>query len=98
MADLVEAALAEIRRVAAEELEIARPVSPGDELRSDLRLDSIGAVVLAVALEDRFRVRLSDSDAAAVVTVGDLAALVARRVREARAAEAPAESPDRAAG
>jgi acyl carrier protein len=49
----------------------------------------MGAIVLAVGLEDRFRVRLSDEDAGAVVTVDDLVELVERRVREARAADEP---------
>jgi len=58
-------------------------VEPHHELVRDLRVDSMGAIVLAVALEDRFRVKLSDEEAAAVVTVGDLADLVERRSREA---------------
>ena len=38
----------------------------------------MGAVVLAVGLEDRFRIKLRDEDAASVVTVSDLVELVAR--------------------
>ncbi len=53
----------------------------------------MGAIVLAVNLEDRFRVKLSDEDAGAVVTVGDLVDLVGRRVAEARAADRPASAP-----
>ena len=66
------------------ELEVPEPVELRHELAMDLGVDSMGAIVLAVALEDRFRVKLSDEDAGAVVTVEDLADLVERRSREAR--------------
>ena len=83
MPDLRAEILAEIRRVFSVDLEVPGPVEPHQELARDLRLDSMGAIVLAVALEDRFRVKLSDEDAAAVVTVKDLVDLVERRSREA---------------
>jgi acyl carrier protein len=72
--------LDEIRRVAGAELRIGFPVELHHDLVRDLKLDSVGAVVLAVALEDRFRVMLSDQDAAVARTVGDLVQIVARRV------------------
>ncbi len=81
MPELEAEILAEVRRVAAD-LRIALPVEVGHHLVRDLRLDSVGALTLAVALEDRFHVLLSDSDAARVETVGDLVRLVARRVEE----------------
>ena len=81
----VSQVLAEIRRIAAEELELSRPPQPGDELIRDLQLDSMGLIVLAVGLENRFRVKLSEEDASHVVTVADLSALVLRRVAEAAA-------------
>ena len=56
-----------------------------DDLVSDLQLDSVGLLTLVVGLEDRFRVALKEEDAAAVRTVGDLAALVLRRREEMRA-------------
>lgn len=77
-----EDVLGEIRRIAASELEIARPVEPSHELIRDLELDSLGLITLAVGLENRFRVKLSEEDAAQVVTVADLAGLVQRRVGE----------------
>ena len=83
MPDLRAEILAEIRRVFSVDLEVTEPVEPHHELGRDLRVDSMGAVVLAVALEDRFRVKLSDEDAGAVVTVKDLMDLVERRSREA---------------
>ncbi|WP_370458890.1 phosphopantetheine-binding protein [Aggregicoccus sp. 17bor-14] len=78
--------LAEIRRIAAEELEWTRPVQPQDDLLRDLQLDSLGLTVLAVGLENRFRVRLTEEDSAGVLTVQDLMRLVATRTAETAAA------------
>jgi acyl carrier protein len=86
--DLRAEILAEIRRVLAVELEVAAPVELHQELARDLRVDSMGALVLAVALEDRFRVKLAEEDATAV-TVEDLVDLVERRARDARANGGP---------
>ncbi len=83
MPDLRAEILAEIRRVLSVDLEVTEPVEPHHELARDLRVDSMGAIVLAVALEDRFRVKLSDEDAGAVVTVKDVVDLVERRSVEA---------------
>ena len=71
--------LESIRDIARSELEVDRSIQPHDDLLGDLGLDSLGLTVLAVGLENRFRVRLSQEDAVAVRTVADLAALVARR-------------------
>ena len=83
MPDLRAEILAEIRRVLSVELEVTAPVEPQHELARDLKIDSMGAIVLAVALEDRFRVKLSDEDALTFVTIEDLVDLVERRSREA---------------
>lgn len=71
--------LAEIRRVAREELALDRVPEPAHDLIHDLELDSVGLLTLAVALEDRFRIKLHDEDASRVRTVGELVALVASR-------------------
>lgn len=76
--------LREIRRIVAAELEVERTVQPSDHLIQDLQLDSLGLTVLAVGLEDRFRVKLTEDDSVRVNTVGDLAALVAIRTSELR--------------
>jgi acyl carrier protein len=68
-----------IRSIARTELELEQPVQPGDDLLADLGLDSLGLTILAVGLENRFRVRLSQEDAVGVRTVGDLTQLVVRR-------------------
>ncbi|MFI5168330.1 MAG: acyl carrier protein [Thermoanaerobaculales bacterium] len=90
MRELAEEILAEVRRTLRDELEFPSPVEPHHDLRADLALGSMGALVLAVALEDRFRVKLDDEDAAAVRTVADLVALVERRVEACRTAGARA--------
>jgi len=68
-----------IRSIARTELELEQLVDPGDDLLADLGLDSLGLTILAVGLENRFRVRLSQEDAVGVRTVGDLTQLVVRR-------------------
>ena len=87
-AALEQAVLDEVRRIAAEELEWTRPVLPTDDLLRDLQLDSLGLTVMAVGLENRFRVRLTEEDSAGILTVQDLMRLVATRAPESRAAEA----------
>jgi len=73
-----------IRRIFATELAIKGPVEPAHHLQRDLHVDSLNAVILAVGLEDHFRVRLSQEDTEGVTTVAELMARVALRVREAR--------------
>jgi acyl carrier protein len=82
MAELERDVVAEIRRILGEELEWKGTVEPAHDLLRDLQLDSLGITVLAVGLENRFRVKLSEEDAAGVLTVADLAKLVSRRVAE----------------
>jgi acyl carrier protein len=82
MAELEGEVVAEVRRILGEELEWKGAVEPSHDLLKDLQLDSLGLTVLAVGLENRFRVKLSEQDAAGVTTVADLARLVSRRVVE----------------
>lgn len=74
----------EIRRLLRDELGLSREARPGDDLVTDLELDSVGLLTLVVGLEDHFRVALREEDASAVRTIGDLATLVIRRLEEAR--------------
>ena len=71
--------LGEINRVLHDELGLPREAQPEDDLVRDLQLDSLMLITLAVALEDRFRVKLHDDDAARVRTVGELCSLVQER-------------------
>ncbi|QRK09879.1 acyl carrier protein [Archangium violaceum] len=75
--------LSEIRRIVSQELDWKGPVEPSQQLIRDLQLDSLGLTVLAVELENRFRIRLSMEDSVGVSTVGDLMRLVASRASEA---------------
>jgi acyl carrier protein len=79
--------LTEIRRIAEAELDVRGAVEARSELVRDLGLDSLGAMVLAVGLENRFRVKLDEQDAGTLRTVADLVALVQRRCEEANRAE-----------
>jgi acyl carrier protein len=81
-----EAVLAEIRAIAQAELDHAGPLNETDELIADLGIDSLGAIVLAVGLENHFRVHLQEQGAGMLVTVGDLVRLVQQRCREAAGA------------
>ncbi len=89
MAELRDEVLAEIRRVLATDLEFRGPVELHHGLATDLQVDSLGALVLAVALEDRFRVKLTGVEAASVESVEELVGVVERAVREERAAGGP---------
>ncbi|WP_224244683.1 acyl carrier protein [Hyalangium gracile] len=80
MAELEGEVVAEIRRILGEELEWKGAVEPSHDLLKDLQLDSLGLTVLAVGLENRFRVKLSEEDAVGITTVADLARLVSTRV------------------
>jgi len=65
----------EIRRIAREELGFALEAPDGEELAS--RFDSLALLSLLVAVEDRFRVRIGDEEAARSRSLEDLARLVA---------------------
>lgn len=73
-----------IRRIFATELEYPGTVEPEHHLQRDLHVDSLNAVILAVGLEDHFRVRLTQADTAGITTVGSLMVRVAECVRAAR--------------
>jgi acyl carrier protein len=74
----------EIRRLAREELGLEWEGADGEEMAS--RLDSLALLSLLVAVEDRYRVRITEEEAMAARSLADLARLVARKA-EARALE-----------
>ena len=78
-----ESAVAEeILRLAREDLALeGDPPAPDEPLAG--RLDSLLLLSLVVAVEDRFRVALTDDDAAVAVTLSDLARLVSARTADA---------------
>ncbi len=71
------AVAAEIRRIAREQLEL--PIEAADEEELASRLDSLALLSLVVAVEDRFRVILSEEDAAGARSLADLARIIAGR-------------------
>jgi acyl carrier protein len=74
-----EAAIAgEILRIAREDLRLDGEAPGPDEPLAE-RLDSMALLGLVVAVEDRFRVKLTDDDAAQARSLADLARLVAER-------------------
>jgi acyl carrier protein len=80
----IDAVVAEVARVVNGELGLPHVVTPEARLQLDLALDSLSLLTLVVALEDRFKVMLQEEDAAEIVTVAHLAALVVRRAGEQR--------------
>lgn len=70
--------LAAIAEAARSELQWEGVVTPELRLVEDLRLDSIQLMTLAVAIEDRFRIRLDDVESE-LVTVADLVAVIRSR-------------------
>lgn len=55
-------------------------LAPEMRLVEDLRLDSIRLLTLAAEVENRFRVRLDEQDEVSIETVGDLVAVVRRKL------------------
>lgn len=94
LTDLEAAVAREILRIAREDLAIAAEPAPDEPLAG--RLDSLQLLSLVVAVEDRFRVILSDEDARATRSLEDLARLVAERASPDRLA-GPADSAGQAA-
>ena len=68
---------AEIRRIVREELRARTEFGDDEELAS--RLDSLALLSLVVAVEDRFRILLTDEDATTARSLSDLARIVAAR-------------------
>jgi acyl carrier protein len=59
---------------------------PALDLYEDLKLDSLGALELLVALEDAFGVDIGTDEAQSLRTVGDVVGLLQRRVAAKEAA------------
>lgn len=56
------------------------PLTPEMRLVEDLRLDSVRLLTLAAEVENRFRVFLDEVDEGGIETVGDLVAVVRRKL------------------
>lgn len=53
---------------------------------ADLGADALSCTVLSLSIEDALHIRLHDADVTGATTVGDLAALVERKLSEREAA------------
>lgn len=89
MTALEQEVLDVIRRIFSTELEYTGAVEPEHHLQRDLHVDSLNAVILAVGLEDHFRVRLTQEDTVGITTIGGLLVRVAELVQAAREVPAP---------
>jgi acyl carrier protein len=74
------AILAGIAEVARTHLGWDGLLTPEMRLVEDLRLDSLRLLTLAAEVENRFRVLLDELDEGALETVGDLVAVVRRKL------------------
>jgi acyl carrier protein len=72
-----QAVAAEIRRLARDELHARVEFADDEELAS--RLDSLALLSLVVAVEDRFRIVLTEEDASRARSLADLSGIVAAR-------------------
>jgi acyl carrier protein len=78
---MIEATILDgIAQVAREHLGWEGPLTAEMRLIEDLRLDSVRLLTLAAEVENRFRVLLDEADELAIETVGDLVAIVRRKL------------------
>ena len=75
-----EMILSGIADVARRHLDWHGPFTLDMRLVEDLRLDSIRLLTLAAQVENRFRILLDEADEAGIETVGDLVAIVRRKL------------------
>lgn len=74
--------IVELARREGANAEDVESLQPETRLVEDLELDSIRRLSLAVAVEDRFRICLDPEDEMEIVTLGDLASVVERKLAE----------------
>jgi acyl carrier protein len=78
-----QAVVRELVKLAVEQLALTEAAPAPDEPLAG-RLDSLQLLTLAVAVEDRFHVSLTDDEAAEASTLADVARLVIARADPAR--------------
>jgi acyl carrier protein len=72
--------LATLADLARRKLGFTGELRPDSRLVEDLELDSLRLLTLAMAVEDHFRIALTEDDEAGIVTVGDLLATIERKL------------------
>ena len=85
-----DSVLRTVAELASEIAPGAQKAASGEALLADLGLDSLGLADLAVALEERFGVRLARGDVGGLRTVRDVAAIVERKLPEGDEERIPA--------
>ena len=68
-----------IQQILAEHLGLHRTIAPTTRILGDLELDSLAQLTLVTEIENHFRLCFDEGDEAGVVTVADLARLVAEK-------------------
>ena len=68
--------LAAVEELARAKLGWSGSLEPGMRLVEDLELDSMGAMTLAIEIENHFRIVLEEEEEADLETVGDLVELI----------------------
>ncbi len=82
-----------VAAVIVEELAVeAREVVPAAKLGDDLGADSLDKVELIMALEQRYNIRISDSDAKTLLTVQDVLDYI-QKIKAKKAEELRCEMP-----
>lgn len=80
-----EEIVSHVNKTLVDEFEIAQEeLSPDRRLREDLELDSLDAVDMIVALEQRLKIRVDEEQAKAIRTVGDIYDFVGKMLGEAQ--------------
>ena len=55
-------------------------ITPESSLREDIGINSIGLLYMAMALEEEFSIRFTNSDFADISTVGDVVKIIEKKV------------------
>ena len=76
-----------IKNIIADQLGISPNVLKVESSRSDLGIDSLDFLELAVLLEDEFNINLDDDEIANIDTIGELTMLISTKAEQAEAEE-----------
>jgi len=75
-----EAVLAEVRETIEAHADAGACLDERTELVADLGIDSLGVMEVVAELEDRFGMRIGDAELRNVVSLGDVACAIVRRL------------------
>jgi len=73
----------EIKQVVSEQLGVkSEEIKPTASFRDDLGADSLDAVELIMALEEKFGIEIPDADAEAMLTINDAIKYIENKINE----------------